>query len=302
MPLERMHESWTDIIDEKNYDQTGVALLYRNPKINSSLESTRYEPINHKYSLDPGENCIFKQKPIAYGFTAYISYNKTYHTQYSLRTLLKTNELGFRATDYYRNYPERLFEKYSINDKRKARPKSEKKLQTDFYTELLANEQKFYENSALFYSESQNEEDHAEKENLREYVFAFFDWIEDKLIDLNPNENQIKGLGGLREVEAEYIFKEFKGIYIHSKTKKEHFIAIFQNRILPDGWKRIEWVGDRADKAALFSFFDQVYSTEIKPGVIKKYFKVTNDNLHGHHRTITENPDIKKILENSKKL
>jgi hypothetical protein len=71
---------------------------------------------------------------------------------------------------------------------------------------------------------------------------------------------------------------------------------------LPNGWKRIEWVGDKANKASLFSFLKQVFGTDIKAGVIKKYFKVADDNLHGHHRTVTENPDIKNILNYAKTL
>jgi len=296
---EQNQESWTDIIDQVKYNQTGVALLYRNPRIKSTLNSTKYDPTNHIYSIDPGENCIFNQKPVALGFTAYIGHEEIKSGENSLRSNLRSGKLGFQTIDYYRNYSTKLFEKYSINDKKKARPKTEIRLQIDFYTEFLSNEQKFYEESERFFSESQNEEDHAEKANLREYVEAFFEWIEDRLIDLNPNENHIKGLGGLREVEAEYIYKEFIGNYIHSKTKKEHFIAIFQNRILPDGWKRVEWLGK---KSLLFTFIDQIFSTKIKPSIIKKYFLVKNDYLLAKNRTVNLDPGIQKLLKYSKTL
>lgn len=299
MPAELPYKNWKDIIDQEKYSLTGIAALYRNPQFNELADSSKYDSANFVYSLDPGENYLFNQKPVAYGFTAYIGHEEIKSGENSLRSNRKNDKLGFKSIDYYHNYSAKLLEIYSINDKKKARPKSDKKLQIDFYTELLSTEHKLYEESEKFYSESQNEVDHTEKANLREYVDAFFEWIEDKLIDLNPNENQLKGLGGLRDVEAEYIYKEFKGIYIHSKTKQEHFVAIFQNFILPDGWKRVEWMGK---KSALFSFMDQVFSPALKPGKIKMYFKVDDDHLHGHFRTITTNTNIKNIVDHAKTL
>jgi hypothetical protein len=293
-----MHEvnsskSWTDIIDQEKYDLTGVAILYRNPQVKPSSDSIKYDPTNHIYSLDPGENCIFDQEPIAYGFTAYIGHDEIKSGYSSLRSNLKNGKLGFHTLDYYRNYSTKLFEKYSSEDRKKPRPKSDKRLKIDFYTELIAAEEKNLDESERFYSESQNESDHKEKEYLREFTGAFFEWIDDTLADLNPDENNYKGIGGLSEVAAKYIYKEFKGVKIHSKTKLEHFVAIFQNRNLPDGWKRVEWIGD---KASLFSFMDQVLLTKVKPRIITKYFKVKDDNLHGHHRTITVDTEIQKIL------
>lgn len=299
MSLEQILETWTDIIDQDKYDLTGVAILYRNPQIKPSFDSTKYDSTNHIYSLDPGKNYIFDQKPVAYGFTAYIGHEEIKSGYNSLRSNRRTGKLGYETLAYYRNYSIKLFEKYSISDKKKARPKSDKRLQIDFYSELLIDEQKHLEASELFYSESQNEIDRIEKENLREYVNAFIDWLENKLFELNPDENNIKGLGGLSEVAAQYIYKEFKGEFIHSKTKQEHFVAIFQNRFLPDGWKRVEWIGD---KTAIFFFMDKVFSKKLEPRFIKKYFKVANDNLIAHHRTDNDIPYIRKLLEYAKTL
>jgi hypothetical protein len=294
------YATWTDIIDQDKYDTTGIALLYRNPKIEAEMpETTKYNSSNHIYSLDPGENCIFNQKPIAYGFTAYIGHEEIISGYNSLRSNRKSQILGYQTLDYYRNYSKKLFEKYSREDRKKPRPKSDLRLQIDYYNELLIDELKLLEDSERFYSESQNEDDHTEKEQLREFVDAFLDWIDNKLAELNPNENNLKGLGGLSEIEAKYILKELKGEYIHSKTKPEYFVAIFQNRSLPDGWKRVEWPGK---KAVLFSLMDQIFSTKVEPRVIKKYFKVENDYLLAKHITVTVNPEIQKILVNAKNI
>ncbi|MFA5970786.1 MAG: hypothetical protein WC780_00435 [Lentimicrobiaceae bacterium] len=297
MTLEQTPKAWTDIIDQEKYDLTGVAILYRNPQIKPSFDSTKYDPTNHIYSLDLGENCIFNQKPIAYGLTAYIGHEEIKSGYNSLRSNRRNGKLGYQTLDYYHNYSSRLFEKYSLDDKKKPRPKSDKRLQIDFYTELIIAEEKNLDESERFYSESQNEADHLEKENLREFVAAFFDWLDNKLSDLNPDENNFRGLGGLREITAQYIWKSFKGKFIHSRTKPEYFIGIFQNLNLPDGWERVEWIGD---KASLFSFMDQVFSKKVEPRFINKYFKVKGEKLHGHHRTVTENPDIKNILDCAK--
>jgi len=210
-----------------------------------------------------------------------------------LRSNRKSGKLGYQTLDYYRNYSTKLLERYSIEDKKKPRPKSDKRLQIDFYSELIISEEKKLNESERFYSVSQNEADHIEKENLREFVTAFFDWLDEKLSDLNPDENNFKGLGGLSEAAAQYIYKEFKGEYIHSKTKQEHFVAIFQNRILPDGWKKVYWIGE---KSAIFSFMDQLYSYKIEPRFINKYFDCEGPKFHDKNRTVTENPNIKNIL------
>lgn len=291
------YETWTDIFDQMKFEQSGIALLYRNPQLKPSVENVLYDPIIHLFSLDPGDNYLFNQQPIAFGFTAYIGFEEINLGWDSLRSVLRNEKFLFQSENYYRNYSSRLYDRYSLNDKKKPRPKSDKRLQIDFYSELLAQEQKLLEDSERFYSESQNEEDQIEKENLREYVEAFFDWIQERLIELNPNENQIKGLGGLHDVEARFIFKEFKGTYIHSKTKQEHFIAIFQNWVLPDGFKQIEWIGK---KAALLSFMDQVFSKKIEPRLINKYFITKGPKLHDNNRTVTLNPDIRKILEHAR--
>ena len=211
MPIEQMPKTWTDIIDQEKYDQTGVATLYRNPQIKPPFDITKYDPTNHIYSLDPGKNCIFDQKPVAYGFTAYIGHEEIKSGYNSLRSNLRNGKLGFQTLDYYSNYTTQLFEKYSIQDAKKPRPKTAKRLQIDFYSELLIDELKHLEASEPFYSESQTEVVRIEKENLREYVGAFIDWLENKLSELNPYENNIKGLGGLRDVAAQYIYKAFKG-------------------------------------------------------------------------------------------
>ena len=293
MSLDQMPETWTDIIDQGKYDLTGVAILYRNPHINPSFDSSKYDPANHIYSIDDGENCIFDQKPVAYGFTAYIGHDEIKSGYNSLRSNRKSGKLGYQTLDYYRNYSTKLFEKYSIEDKKKPRPKSDKWLQIDFYTELILAEEKYLAESEKFYSESQNEADHSEKEILREFVDEFMNWMDERLSDLNPDENNFKGLGGLNEAAAHYIYKKFKGEYIHSKTKQEHFVAIFQNRILPDGWKKVYWIGE---KSAIFSFMDQLYSYKIEPRFINKYFDCDGPKFHDKNRTVTENPNIKNIL------
>jgi len=297
MNEESKYNGWTDIIDQIKYGQTGTALLYRNPKISSTSYNTSYDPTNHIYSLEPGENCLFNQKPVAYGFTAYIGHDEIVPGYNSLRSNRRSRKLGYQTLDYYKNYTSKLFEKYDIEDKQKPRPKSEKRLQVDFYTELIAAEEQNLEESKRFYSESQNEEDHLEKANLKEYVIAYIEWLEDKFSELNPEVNNFKGLGGLNEAAARYVYKELKGNFIHSKTKQEHFVAIFQNRFLPDGWKKVEW---EHDKASLISLMDQVFSMKVEPRFINRYFNVKGSKIHGHHRTITEHPEIKKILNYAK--
>jgi hypothetical protein len=193
------YSTWTDIMDQYKYDQTGVATLYRNPQINPAFNSTTYDPTNHIYSLDPGENYIFNQNPVAYGFSAYIGHEEIKSGCNSLRSNCRNGKLGYQTLDYYRNYTSKLLEQYSIEDKKKPRPKPDKRLLIDFYSELIIDEEKKLNKSERFYSESQNEEDQLEKENLREFVDAFFEWLNDKLSDLNPDENNFKCLGGLSE-------------------------------------------------------------------------------------------------------
>jgi hypothetical protein len=102
------YSTWTDIMDQYKYDQTGVATLYRNPQINPAFNSTTYDPTNHIYSLDPGENYIFDQKPIAFGFTAYIGHDELIVIENSL----KSNKLFkrvYKTEAYFVNYSRKLY-------------------------------------------------------------------------------------------------------------------------------------------------------------------------------------------------
>lgn len=288
---------WTDFIDEDKYQLTGEALLYRNPhkETNTGNGIVSISP-NYEFSTSPGNNYIFDQKPIAYGFTAYIGHDEVMPGYNSLKSNIVVKRV-FQTEDYYRNYLKKIYDLELLRNNMKARPKSIKDFEVSFYSGLLIKEEEKLKLSERFFTECVDEDGTILKELLNEYIEAFLEGVQKKIYELNPRENQINGFGGFSPKDATILFEHFKGRYIHSMSSKRNFIAIFQTNKLPNGWSRVEWTGFKAD---LFSFMDQIFGSQVHANTIKKYFKVEGDNLLSHHRLTKSNFSLKNILDSSK--
>jgi hypothetical protein len=137
MAEEYSNSNWTDFIDQNNYELTGEVVLFRNTLITSDPDpgvgnSTK----NYTFSISPGDNCIFNQKPIALGFTAYIGHDELEPGYNTLKSNLECRR-GFYTEDYFRNYTSECFKFYCLKNDRLPRPLKGKKLEFKFYSEHL---------------------------------------------------------------------------------------------------------------------------------------------------------------------
>jgi len=290
-------KNWFDFINEEKYQQTGEALLYRNPlkKTNPKLKVNGSIP-TYDFSTSPGDNYIFDQKPFASGFTAYIGHDEVKPGQNSLKSNIVLKR-DFESEEYYRLYTEIIFKLDLIKNKMLPSPLSNQDFELSFYPEQLSKEEDYLISSERFFTDCLNEDDILLKGNLRLYTDGYLKWLQDKIDDLNPHVNQILGVGGLSISEATYVYTRFKGKYIHSKTKEKYFVSIFQNEMLPNGWHRVEWI---EDKAALFSFMMQTVHESIQAKEIKKYFSTPGKEIRSNNRPSTVNLSIKRILNEAK--
>lgn len=189
------YDSWTDILDHQKYEETCIAVLYRNPRLNIS-DNTKYEPANHLYSLDAGSNCLFDQSPVAYGFSAYIGHDEIKPGWNSLKSNLENRKLAFRTIDYFKNYFQKLFDyEYRLNCMLPY-PKTEEEFERELLMQQIKTEREFLKSSRKFYSQFQNSIDQKAKENLRDYVIAYFSWLQSKLDEKEHNSSEQANIPG----------------------------------------------------------------------------------------------------------
>lgn len=202
------YKTWTDILNHDKYEETGEALLYRNPKFSVSPNGN-FDPANHIYSLNPGEKCLFNQTPIASGFTAYIGHDEIRPGWNSLKSNLQSLKLGFNTIDYFQNYFNKLFNYGFKMDSMMPFPKSAEEFERELRLKLIISEKEHLKASKKFYTQFQSAEDRREKENLNQYVLAFFSWLQTQLneMPINPSPSNKTTIPG-NEKSQQYITRD----------------------------------------------------------------------------------------------
>ena len=305
---------WNDFLNEEmKFEDTGKALLYRNPAM-APMDDPRPEISIFKYARSradckdlppeiPAREYFGDQPTIAEGFTAFAAEFKG-STRHSLRYLLAKNIL-FDRDIIYNDYFDIVYNPVRNKNIRASRRIPELDLEIQFCRDHLVAEASKLQASESYYNECLNDADQKVKADIKDYAVRYMIWIQDKLKEKIKEKEKLHKEGFHSELEdthlptvfsskqLEIIFSRLQSKKIVNNTDEVAFLGIFRG----ERAGRVYWNEKISGaKPTLFSLMIRLTGIELMASDLKKYF-ITDKPIHDKWNGHTKSKITKVILE-----
>lgn len=231
-------ESWSDFYDEARYIKTLDSYLFRNPYKIIVRNDHETETV-FKYSLAPGKNYIFDQKPIAKGITAYFGFDEVTKGIFSLKTRLE-RDLDFNRDGIFEYYMSFKLKFALRKNQRSAWPKSKEEVTLSFYKENILDEKNNLKESEKFFCECKDDSDKFIKDQLKDYVLAYIQWLQYKF-ECISHESTTKDLNTAQRSQFGSLGNASSELKKNNKKSKKDvlFPDYFKDKIKKDKYAQV---------------------------------------------------------------